>query len=283
MKTMIGQLRFDGLSRRGVLKAGGALGATALAGSFGRPARAEPMKGGTLRVGMGHGSTTDSLDPATWENAYTQIFAHARHNYLTEIAADGALQGEIAESWEASVDATTWTFRLRDGVFFHSGRAVNAADVIASLNHHRGDDSKSAAKPIVAQITDMRADGDTTVVITLQAGNADFPFILSDYHLPVLPAVGDGIDPTSADGCGPYVVERFEHGRGARLTRFDGYWKGASRAHFDAVELLSIIDPAARQNALITGEVDAIDRVDLKTVHLLQRQPSVTVLSVTGT
>nr|NIS43658.1 peptide ABC transporter substrate-binding protein [Desulfuromonadales bacterium] len=43
------------------------------------------------------------------------------------------------------------------------------------------------------------------------------------------------------------------------------------------------VDPAARQNALVTGEVDLIDRVDLKTAHLLKRNPGVEVESTTGT
>jgi peptide/nickel transport system substrate-binding protein len=50
----------------------------------------------------------------------------------------------------------------------------------------------------------------------------------------------------------------------------------------DEFELLSIVDPAARQNALTTGEVDVIDRVDLKTVHLLKRAKGVQVKETVG-
>ena len=51
------------------------------------------------------------------------------------------------------------------------------------------------------------------------------------------------------------------------LKRNPNYWK-EGRAHFDEVELISIIDPTARQNALMNGEIDAMDRVDLKTINL---------------
>ena len=114
-----------GITRRGLLRGASAMGAASLILPAGmRAAMAEPKKGGILRVAMGHGSTSDSLDPGTWDNAYSQVFATARHNNLTEIAADGQLVPELAESWEASPDATVWTFKIREGVTFHSGKTA---------------------------------------------------------------------------------------------------------------------------------------------------------------
>jgi peptide/nickel transport system substrate-binding protein len=269
-------------SRRGVLKGATAVGAAALVTPWGTPLKAQPVAGGTLRIGMAHGSTTDALDPGSWEADFMIFQAHTRNNYLTEIAADGSLVPELAESWEASADATTWTFTIRSGVAFHSGHILTAEDVIASINHHRGEDSTSAAAPIVADITDMTADG-MNVIFTLSAGNADFPFVLSDYHLPILPAQADGtIDPNTQDGCGPFAIENIEFGVGARYVRHDGYWK-EGLPYFDAIEQVVIFDDAARQNALISGDVDYIDTADLNTVHLLERAPGIEILSVTGT
>ena len=129
----------------------------------------------------------------------------------------------------------------------------------------------------------MKADGPRTVVISLEAGNADFPFILSDYHLAIMPSKdGKVIDANSGIGTGAYKVKAFEPGVRAVLERTPNHWKSGI-AHFDGAVLLSIVDGAARQNALITGEVDAIDSVDLKTVKLLKRKPGVKVFSVTGT
>ena len=73
-------------------------------------------------------------------SAFVQVFATARNGYLTEVAADGSLVGELAESWEASADASVWTIKLRQGVEYHSGKTVTAEDVVASINYHRGDD-----------------------------------------------------------------------------------------------------------------------------------------------
>jgi peptide/nickel transport system substrate-binding protein len=241
-------------------------------------------KGGNFRVGLGHGSTTDSVDPATWENAYTQFtFGYGSNNHLTEILPDGNLGPELAESWEASPDAKVWTFKLRKGVEFHNGKTMEASDVIASLNHHRGDDTKSGAKGIVSAVTDMKADGKNVVVITLEGGNADFPFVLNDYHLAIAPGNSAGkIDATSAVGAGAYVVENYEQGVRAKLKRHKNYWR-SDYGHFDEVEVLTIADVAARTNALTTGEVDAIDRLDIKTLHLLKRNKDINIEETSGT
>ena len=270
------------ISRRGVLRGATALGAGALIGPLGAgQAAAQPKRGGTLRVAMTHGNTNDNYDPGTWTNLYVQVFGTARHGFLTEVAADGSLIGELAESWEASDDALTWTFKLRQGVTFHSGKDLTPEDVIASINHHRGDQSTSAAKPFVDPITEMRVDG-PYVRITLADGNADFPFVMSDYHLPIMPGVDGKIDPMSSDGCGAYSVTEYDPGVRASMLRNPNYWKDG-RAHFDGVELLTILDPAARQAALMTGDVDVIDQVDLKTSAFFQRAPNVKILSTTGT
>ena len=239
-------------------------------------------KGGVMRMGKAHGQTADSLDPGTHENGFTIAMTHGYNIYMTEVAADGSLVGQLAESWEASADVATWTFRLRQGVTYHNGREVTAEDVAASINHHRGEDSASAAKPIVAPITDIRADGKHTVVFTLDAGNADFPFILSDYHLPIMPSEGGKPDWQSGIGAGPYKIKSFEPGVRIDLDKHADYWD-SGRGHFDGIQMLSIVDAAARTNALMTGEVDAIDRVDLKTVHLLKRRKGLSVHSIAGT
>lgn len=246
-----------------------------------RPAIAAPKKGGTLRMGKGHGQTTDTLDPGTYENGYMIGMSFAFHGRMTEVAADSSLQPELAESWEASPDAATWTFKLRKGVTFHSGKTLDADDVITSINFHRGENSTSAAAPIVASITDIRADGPDTVVFSLDGGNADFPFILADYHLCIGPAKDGAVDWSSGDGCGSYRIENFDPGVITMLKRHADHWSD-DRAHFDAIELSVLVDPNARTTALLSGDVDAIDRIDLKTVHHLKRAPGVTVHSVAG-
>lgn len=269
-----------GMTRRGLLKSGMAMTAAGLIVPAGMAmAQSEPKKGGVFRIGLGHGSTTDTYDPGLWDQLYVQTFAAARVNYLIEIAADGNLVPELAESWD-SADGMTWVFKIREGVSFHSGKPMTPDDVVASLNHHRGDASTSAVKPFFDPVTDIKIDGQN-VVITLNAANADFPYLMSDYHLPILPGAEGKVDPTTSDGTGGYIVESFEPGVQATMNRNPNYWK-ADRAHFDQIILLSILDPAARLNALMTGEVDLIDQVDPASIALLEGRGVSKILSVSG-
>lgn len=246
-------------------------------------AKAEPKKGGRLRAGLAHGSTTDILDPATYENGFTQTVGNSIYNRLTEVGPKGDLVGELAESWEPSADAKTWRFKLRTGIQFHNGKDFSSADVVASINHHRGDGSTSGAKGIVSEIAELKADGPDAVTFTLTGGNADFPFILSDFHLPICPATAEGkIDWASGAGTGAYALQGFEPGQRAALKRNGNYWK-EGRGHFDEVELLSIVDVNARTNALVSGDIDVMDRCDLKTVALLKRNPALRIEQASGT
>jgi peptide/nickel transport system substrate-binding protein len=165
-------------------------------------------------------------------------------------------------------------------VEFHNGKTMTPDDVIASINHHRGEASTSAAKPFVDPITDIKADGQN-VVITLNAANADFPFIMSDYHLPILPSADGKIDFASGIGTGGYVLETYEPGVQATLNKNPNYWK-EGRAHFDRIELIAILDAAARLNALMTGAVDVIDQVDPSTISMLESRGGNKILSVAG-
>ena len=283
LKKLESDLRAGRISRREFLQAASVMGLTVTAPAIFNTARAAPKKGGRLRIGSGHGSTTDSLDPASWENNYTQFQSYSIHNHLTELLPDGGLGPELAESWEPSADAKTWTFKLRKDVEFHNGKTLEASDVIASLNHHRGEDSKSGAKGVVEPIAEMKADGKHVLVVTLREGNADFPFVLNDYHLAIVPGNADGkIEATSGIGCGAYVLQSFEPGVRSEFKRHANNYR-EEYGRFDEGELLAIADVAARTNALITDEVDVIDRLDIKTLHLLKRNKNVKIMETSGT
>ena len=104
-------------------------------------------------------------------------------NCLVEIDYRGQLVPELAESWEVSDDATEWVFKLRKGIEFSNGKTLDVEDAIASINLHRGEGSKSGAAGVLAGVEKILADGKDKVVFNLKSGDADFPFILSDYHL----------------------------------------------------------------------------------------------------
>lgn len=243
----------------------------------------EPKQGGFARFGMAHGATTDSLDPGTWPDTFTQCaFYGAMCNGLTEIDADGNIVGDLAQSFEPADGATRWIYQLTPGVTFHNGKDVTADDVVASIRHHMGEESQSAAKSLLKAVSSVEADGPNTVIFTLSAANADFPYITSDYHQAIMPAKEDGtMDWQAGIGCGPFVLESFEPGVSAKLKRNPNYFKDG-KPYFDEVEFLAITDITARTNALTTGEVHWIGRADLKTLNLLERNPNVQISEVTG-
>ena len=264
-----------------------ALGCTVAAASnlwSGTVLAATPKKGGKFRVGLDDGNTTDSMDPATYQSRFMITMAHTQHNFLTEIGPDNKVAPELAESWDVTPDAKKWTFKLRKGVEFHNGKTFDANDAAASLNYHRAEGSKSGAKALLESVESIKADGATTLVVTLKTGSADFPYIVTDYHLIMLPADKDGkLDWGNGSGTGGYVVQTFQPGVRADLKRFPNYWK-QGRAHFDEVSFLAIPDVSARQTALTAGSVDAMIECDFKTVHLLKADKNIAIDEVpTGT
>ncbi len=277
------QTRYLETSRRSFLGGATALAASAAIAPALRPgsARAAAKPGGTLRAGLAGGSTTDTLDPATYTDTYMQALAFATHSNLTEVSPSGELVGDAAESWDASDDATQWTFKLRKGATFSNGKDMTAEDVIASFNHHRGEDSKSGVKNLVDPVEDITADGKDRVVFKLSSGNADFPYMMVDYHFILMPAVDGKADWQNYVGSGGYTLEQHEPGVRSILKRRGDFWK-EGRAHFDEAEILGIADANARQTALATGDIDVMNRCDLKTVHLLARNSDVAVNESTG-
>jgi len=274
------------VSRRSLIKASAAIGAaSALPRPLGfgadRAMAATPKKGGTLRVGISDGATSDTLDPAVVESRFTIATTYSSFSHLTETDHNGALAPEIATSWEPSANATKWAFEIRKGVEFHNGKTLTADDVIASINYHRGDASTSAAKPLLEPLTELKSDGPNRVLMTIEAPNVDWPAIISDYHVMMRPSTNGKIDPQDNTGTGPYKVTRFEPGVGATLTKHGNYFK-SDRAHFDKIELLSVTTASSKTAAFLSGELDAVDEVDIATVDKLEQVPNIAVKSVPG-
>ncbi|MDW3204020.1 MAG: ABC transporter substrate-binding protein [Alphaproteobacteria bacterium] len=279
---MAEEARRGRLSRRDFMQFAVAAGVAASTASglwTSKVAQAAPQKGGTFRLGTHDGNTSDSHDPGTYLSFSMIQLAHTYRSYLTQINPDNSLGGDIAESWSATPDAKNWTFEIVKGASFHSGKPVTADDVIASLNHHRGEDSTSAATALLKDVEDITKDGDHTITIKLSTGNADLPWLMTDYHLAICPDDGTGkIDWQSGDGTGPYKIVNHEFGVGTTLERHEGWH--LEGAYFDAVEMTVLNDPNARQTALVTGQVDAITQLELKTLALLQRDPNIEIDNV---
>lgn len=272
------------VTRRGFMVNAMALGVSLTSASafMSQAEAATPKKGGRLRQGVTGGATSDILDPGQILDHYmiNVQFGQLR-NGLTEVSPTGELIPELAESWDASSDAKTWTFAIRQGVEFHNGKTLDTQDVVDSINHHLGEGNKSAANGILVGIESVKADGNN-VVVSLSGGDADFPFLLSDYHLGICPSNGDGtIDWQSGIGTGGYSLGDHEAGVRTLTKRNPNYWK-EGHGHFDEVETLQIADATARTNALRTGELDVMNNVQVKTVSRLEKIDGIVIRSTTG-
>ena len=254
------------LDRRQLILGASALGLSTTFGAMPAMAQGTPKKGGTLRLGMEGGSPSDSLDPLTYADSIPINISLMLWNNLVEVKDNGDASGELFESWEAKPGAADWTFNIRKGITFTSGKTLDADDVIYSLNMHRGE-TKSPAKVLLADITDIKKINANQIQIVMKQGNVDLPFNLSDYHLIVVP---NGFkDWAKPDGTGAFTLEEFQPGVRAVFKLKPGkYWK-PGRGNFERVELRYIGDAATRTQALITGQVDVINRVDPKTAGLL--------------
>jgi len=270
------------MSRREFMGRAAALGVSAAVAStmFGQAVQAaEPRKGGTLKMGLVGGESTNSLDPAV---AASQVPYHNLNQFgetIVNVNEFGEIDFRLAESAEASADAKTWSFKIRSGVEFHNGKPLTAMDVMRTLERHSNEDAKSGALGIMRGITGMKVDGDN-VILELDTGNADLPFLLADYHLMIQP--DGGFDaPAAGIGTGPYMLVSDEPGVRTMWKRNLNYWD-SSRGHVEEVEILTINDSTARMSALQSGQVHLVNRVDPKIAELLNRAPGLSVKNASG-
>jgi peptide/nickel transport system substrate-binding protein len=278
LKVVLGQMnRRDFIGRAAALGVAAPLATQLLSGT----ARANPVKGGHFIMGLNGGATTDTMDPA---GATSTVMHNVNYSWGEGLVItdplDGTAQPWLAESWEASADARKWAFKIRKGVTFSNGKEMTVDDVVATLKRHTDENSKSGALGIMKSIgNNFRADGDN-LVIDLETGDADLPYLLSDYHLLIQP--NGGFDnPEAAIGTGAYRSESNEPGVRHTLVRRDDHWM-SDWAYYDSVEVLVINDLTARVAGLTTGKIHAINRVDPKTIDLLTRAPTVKINNVSG-
>jgi peptide/nickel transport system substrate-binding protein len=275
-------LRENRIGRRRFLEGAALLGvSTALATGILAKAgfAATPKKGGTLRLGIGGGSTTDSLDPRTYTDTAGIVYGAAIFNHLIEIDEQKKPAPVLFESWEAKDKATRWVFNIKKGVTFHNGKTLDADDIIYSINMHRGKDSQSGAAENLAAIKEIKKLDANQIEIVLESGDADLDYVLSDYHLLVVP--NEFKDFSKPVGTGAYKFEAWDPGVSAKGTRNENYWR-SDRGFVEAIEFTVINDTPARMNALVGGQVDAINRVDTSTIDLLTASPDLEIVRSNG-
>jgi len=270
------------LSRRDFLGRAATLGVSAalLPGLAEKAFAQTPVKGGKLIAGMQGGEATNSLDPALILSQVPGAFARCWGEVLTRPNRDGSLDYRIAEEIGASDDAKVWTIKVRDGVEFHNGKTVSAEDVAATLERHSDANSKSGALGVLKGITGIKASG-KEVIVTLSEPDADFPYLMSDYHLVIQPNGGKD-NPAEGISAGPYKIDVEQPGVRHVGKRFANFWQPDKMGFADEVEIIVVNDPTARMGALQSGQVQMINRLEPKVVELIKRIPGVTVQNIAG-
>jgi len=231
-------------------------------------------KGGTLKLGLAGGSTTDSIDPRSYTDSVMISIGYALFNGLVENSAKNEALPELAENWEGRDGAAVWTFTLRKGVTFSNGKEFDADDAIYSMNLHRGETTSGGAASLKG-VKEIKKLGSHQIEFVLDSGDADFPNLLTDYHLLVVPnGFTDWAKPV---GTGCMELVSFEPGVRCALKRTRDYWKKGA-GWLDGAEITVITDASARINALVSGQVDVINRADPKLVSLVERSPKLSVV-----
>lgn len=248
------------------------------------PPPVEPIKpGGSLRVGATGGGSKDVIDahlPAVdpdimrnW-NLYESL--------ATRPADFGPLEMLLAESIEPEKgSAKTWIVRLKPGLEFHNSKSVTADDVIFSINRIIDPKNPKVGATSIGYIDTkaMTKLDNLTIRIPLQFANATFPDDIGQYFNAIVPV---GYDPNKPVGTGAFMFDSFTPGQQSVFKRFPNYWEHG-KPHLDELTIIDFAQDTPKVNALLGGEVDAIDNLPTGVIAELQGNKALRVLvSQTG-
>jgi peptide/nickel transport system substrate-binding protein len=187
-----------------------------------------------------------AIDQVTYQNVFEG---------LTRFAEDGGVVPGLAESWEVSEDGRTYTFRLREGVRFHDGTALDAEDVRFSLDRARAEDSVNAQKALFEGIEAVEVVDPLTLRVALAEPDGSFPFKMAwGDAVIVAPESADGLGQNPV-GTGAFRFEDWAQGDRVTLARNEDYW--GEPAALERATFQFIADPTAAFAAVMAEDLDA--------------------------
>ena len=181
---------------------------------------------------------------------------------------------ELASGVTISDDGKTYVFAIRQGVKFHNGKVLDAADAAASLERYR---TIGASANLLAAIDTVRATGPNELTITLKAPQSTFLDNLSSPRAPIAiyPASEAAKPANKIDyiGTGPFRFVEYSPDSHVKLTRYDGYsfnpgatgrdgFAGRTEVFLDSVVFRFMPEAGAREAAFRAGEVQFLETVD---------------------
>ncbi len=239
--------------------------------------------GGRIRVGI-IPPPTKSLDPHTYADQGGLETGGIAGEFLTRATQSLTLLPELATSWTPNKSASVWTFKLRQGVKFASGKPMTADDVVATYNRLLGPDSGalSAFKGVLSPGGVTKVD-DSTVQFKLDTPTASFPYLTSSttYQAIILPAdYANGSFEKKPQTTGAFKLTSYTPGVSAKYDRFTGWWGGQSA--LDGVDVTYYSDDAAVTAALLGGQIDLIGQIQFATGRPLFSNANVQIFSTRG-
>jgi peptide/nickel transport system substrate-binding protein len=236
------------------------------------------------------------IDPI-WTTALISTH-HGHMVYDTLFAMDEALQvkPQMVDKWETSPDKLTWTFTLRDGLEWHDGQPVTAADCVASIRRWAAKDTMG--QKLMSVVADMSAPDAKTIKMVLKE---PYGLVLESlgksssnvaFMMPKRVADGDpNTQITDATGSGPFIFKKDEWKAGEKAVYLKNpkykprsepasALSGGKVAKVDRVEWITIPDQQTQVNALLNGEIDLIETVPPDLLPLLQKDKNIKVMVV---
>jgi peptide/nickel transport system substrate-binding protein len=251
------------------------LGTAAAVGvpSLRRPAIAQSAQAHVLRF-VPQANLT-SLDPIWTTATVTRNYALMVFDTLYGLDAQLRPTPQMVEGHSTDANGSRWTMRLRDGLLFHDGTKVVAADCAASLSRWMKRDP--VGQSLASRLDAIETPDDRTLVFRLRKPFPSLPFALAKTQpsapviMPARIAATDAFTQiTEVVGSGPYrfVAAEYVSGNIAVFTRFDGYrpreeapsfTSGARRTLIERIEWKIIPEQMTAASALIAGEVDWLE------------------------
>jgi len=195
------------------------------------------------------------------------------------------LQPGLALSWK-NLDAKTWEFKLRPNVKWQDGKPFTAEDVIFSYQRARNvPGSLATFAGYLRTVESVSAKDPLTLVIKTNIPNPDLPLNLASIHI-VSKHVGEKASTENYNsgaamvGSGPYKWISYTPGERIDMERNNGYW--GARPLWDKVNYRYISNAAARTAALLSGDVDVIDKVSVADLTRLRQSSNVKVFAYDG-
>ena len=236
----------------------------------------EPVAGGT--VVYARAATVTSLDLHNQITANNAFAIDKIFEPLLAFDADGAIIPWLAEDYTVSEDALTYTFTLREGVLFSDGSALDASDVVFSLNRHL---DVGGPVPLTAPISSITATDDRTVEIVLDSPFTVFIAELAGFSNGVIPEDFGGLTEEAffekPIGTGPFSVQEWDPDGDLVFTKNENYWQ-EGKPYIDSLVYRFIADGTQALQQLQAGQVQAIETVPVSNVTDLKANSSVTVV-----